>query len=426
MATITINLLDTKRTVLSKNNQVYLSAPNTDYLIIAGENDTTNFAVVHNAIYDEYVFTVTMVNAKGEGMQFELVNNTFNLGSEMTVAGYTKIYITATDGVEKVAWERIDIKISSTSPDYVALTGNDFEFVRYNLQTLTEAQQTQARDNINAASKDDIRIEKYAFETYANFIDWLAGTFERTDGILPTDLEIGDEILLVEPDKPDYWLKSKSEPITIADFAISETDLSNYVEKMIITEDYVGEEYTWNTAANKAKFLQYQENPSKYNLMFFKDSDTSFNITNFYTLFKYVNNLLPPNPSDGSQDYDLTFIFKTLDSIITIQYTTADDTISSSTETIYQKTYTIEFPTTSGGASDWQAVTGGFELEKTITGLGVFDSIVSVADDDTIWTTNELNATITADTLTFFVSSLPTTTITLTLSIAKGISGGTL
>lgn len=43
MTTITINLLDTKRTVLSKNNQVYLSAQNTDYLIIAGENDTTSY-----------------------------------------------------------------------------------------------------------------------------------------------------------------------------------------------------------------------------------------------------------------------------------------------------------------------------------------------------------------------------------------------
>ena len=57
MATITINLLDTKRTVLSKNNQVYLSAPNSDYLMVAGENNATDFAVLYNAIYDEYVFT---------------------------------------------------------------------------------------------------------------------------------------------------------------------------------------------------------------------------------------------------------------------------------------------------------------------------------------------------------------------------------
>lgn len=334
MTTITINLLDTKRTVLSKNNQVYLSAPNTDYLIIAGENDTTNFAVVHNAIYDEYVFTVTMVNAKGEGIQFELVDDTFNLGSEMTVAGYTKIYITATDGVEKVAWERIDIKISSTSPDYVALTENSFEFLRYNLQTLTEAQQTQVRDNINAASKDDIRIEKYAFETYANFTDWIAGTFERVDGILPTDLEIGDEILLVETDKPDYWLKSQSDPITIADFAISETDLSNYVEKMIITEDYVGDGvYTWNTAENKEKYLQYMENPAKYNLLFSKRTDESrFTYYNCYSLLKYTSYTIPPNPTTGEVYYHLGFDFKTLDSIITLDYRTDTDEITISME----------------------------------------------------------------------------------------------
>lgn len=90
------------------------------------------------------------------------------------------------------------------------------------------------------------------------------------------------------------------------------------------------------------------------------------------------------------------------------------------------KTYTTVLPTTSGGASDWQAVTGGYELAKTITGLTVYDSIVAVASDDTIWTTNELNATLTANTLTFFVSSLPSAEVTLTYTITKSVNGGSI
>jgi len=90
------------------------------------------------------------------------------------------------------------------------------------------------------------------------------------------------------------------------------------------------------------------------------------------------------------------------------------------------QTYTTTLPTTSGGASDWQAVTGGYELAKTVSGLTVYDSIVSVADDDTIWTDNELNATITTDTLTFFVSSLPNAEVGLTLTITKSINGGAI
>ena len=59
----------------------------------------------------------------------------------------------------------------------------------------------------------------YAFDTFMNFIDWLAGTYVREDGAVPSDLNIGDDVLIVEDGVPDYWVKSKSDPMTIDNFA---------------------------------------------------------------------------------------------------------------------------------------------------------------------------------------------------------------
>ena len=58
----------------------------------------------------------------------------------------------------------------------------------------------------------------YVFETRQNFIDWLEGTFSRTDNVKPTMLNIGDMILIEEMNVPDYWVRSKSTPMTIDDF----------------------------------------------------------------------------------------------------------------------------------------------------------------------------------------------------------------
>lgn len=60
--------------------------------------------------------------------------------------------------------------------------------------------------------------QTYVFETRENFIDWLDGTFNRTDAVKPTMLKVGDMILIEEMGVPDYWVKSKSSPMTINDF----------------------------------------------------------------------------------------------------------------------------------------------------------------------------------------------------------------
>ena len=59
----------------------------------------------------------------------------------------------------------------------------------------------------------------YVFDTFNNFTKWIAGTYVREDGLTTSDLNIGDDIFIVEEGTPDYWVKSKSDPMTIADFA---------------------------------------------------------------------------------------------------------------------------------------------------------------------------------------------------------------
>lgn len=59
----------------------------------------------------------------------------------------------------------------------------------------------------------------YVFDTFDNFTKWIAGTYVREDGLTTSDLNIGDDIFIAEEGVPDYWVKSKSEPMTITDFS---------------------------------------------------------------------------------------------------------------------------------------------------------------------------------------------------------------
>lgn len=82
--------------------------------------------------------------------------------------------------------------------------------------------------------------KSYVFNTKQQFLDWLNGTYTRPDGLLPRYLNIGDMILIVETGVPDYWLKSKSEPITINDFAEYEVKIdiqSVSVDNITITKN---------------------------------------------------------------------------------------------------------------------------------------------------------------------------------------------
>lgn len=57
------------------------------------------------------------------------------------------------------------------------------------------------------------------FDTRQEFVDWLDGAFTREDNLTPSLLNVGDMILIVEMGVPDYWVKFKTDPMTLADFA---------------------------------------------------------------------------------------------------------------------------------------------------------------------------------------------------------------
>lgn len=72
------------------------------------------------------------------------------------------------------------------------------------------------------------------FDTEQDFLDWLGGTYQRADGKTPSVLNIGDAILIKEQDVPDWWVSSKSDPMTINDFTeyevkieVGETKIDN-------------------------------------------------------------------------------------------------------------------------------------------------------------------------------------------------------
>ena len=75
--------------------------------------------------------------------------------------------------------------------------------------------------------------QSFVFDTQADFLGWIDGTFVRPDGKVVGDVNIADDILIKEQNVPDYWCSSKSNPMTIADFTEYETktNLTDYLAK---------------------------------------------------------------------------------------------------------------------------------------------------------------------------------------------------
>lgn len=75
--------------------------------------------------------------------------------------------------------------------------------------------------------------QSFVFDTQADFLGWIDGTFVRPDGKVVGDVNIADDILIKEQNTPDYWCSSKSNPMTIADFTEYETktNLTDYLAK---------------------------------------------------------------------------------------------------------------------------------------------------------------------------------------------------
>jgi outer membrane murein-binding lipoprotein Lpp len=85
------------------------------------------------------------------------------------------------------------------------------------------------------------------FDTKQQFLNWLAGIYERPDGYLPGALKLGDVILLKEQGVPDYWVSSISSPMTINNF-------TEYEVKIAI-EDYATLEQV-NALADRVEVVE--------------------------------------------------------------------------------------------------------------------------------------------------------------------------
>ncbi len=74
-----------------------------------------------------------------------------------------------------------------------------------------------------AYDKDEVdrRIKRltrvYSFETQQQFFDWLDGVYQRPDGVVKSDLEANNKIIIIEANVPNY-LVAKDNPQNINDF----------------------------------------------------------------------------------------------------------------------------------------------------------------------------------------------------------------
>lgn len=108
-------------------------------------------------------------------------------------------------------------------------TGLDEEAAR------AEGAETELGGRIDGVEADLMETREIAegasrglsFDTKQNLDDWFAGTFVRADGKLPADLHVGDNLLIAEPDTPDYWWDG--EKLVILEN--EKIDLTDYLQK---------------------------------------------------------------------------------------------------------------------------------------------------------------------------------------------------
>jgi hypothetical protein len=121
MSQIKLFLQDTKRvTPIGIDGFEINVSTTTGYKVIAGESNVTEIELQHSPLWDTWIFKVEMQNANGAWETASLVDGLFKIPDVMTVEGYTKIYISCTKGDLINRWERFDLKVWSTSPNWSA------------------------------------------------------------------------------------------------------------------------------------------------------------------------------------------------------------------------------------------------------------------------------------------------------------------
>lgn len=111
-----------------------------------------------------------------------------------------------------------------------------------NFQTGTQVASSISTHNNSGSAHSDIRAlaqtatdiangknRSYVFPTEANLNGWLAtpATYTRPDGKTKADLKIGDNLYIIEVDKPDYWWDGNAKQI----LETQKVDLTGYYTK---------------------------------------------------------------------------------------------------------------------------------------------------------------------------------------------------
>lgn len=164
MATINLFLLENRK-IKAEMDNIPLANDNS-YMIIAGEENATDFAILSKPPQLEFAeFTVEMVNSQGYGVEeTTIINNTFTLPIGMAVAGYGQILIrayTTINGEQSVIpFEVLKIKVWKTLSEWeenVAPKGTAGD-TRYTTSDVSgDIDYTLARDTDKTFTSDNIR-----------------------------------------------------------------------------------------------------------------------------------------------------------------------------------------------------------------------------------------------------------------------------
>lgn len=165
MAKIELRLLTSRRIIpIGIDGYQIDDETKTDFIVVTGESNVTEIEMkfpseIDGIIPSEGTIIIDLINARGQGLEIKPTLNEnkciINLDSRMTYRGYTKLYVQLIKDIKVVKWERYDLKIHSTSPDYSSEAQG-----QVNIQTSGDGSKILADDGIY--HDPDEYLEDYA------------------------------------------------------------------------------------------------------------------------------------------------------------------------------------------------------------------------------------------------------------------------
>lgn len=253
MANIIVTLLTNKRTrqTIEALDSV-VAAQAGGYIVVEGENETTEIAVNYPEQYQAQNCYVYMKNAKGEYATLTLssgVTKTFTLPSSMTYRGNTFLTFYAENNGIVTAWLPVVVPVAATGVDYVKAAMASEDIIRQMLdatrQAAAQAENVRQRADNGEFKGDGVFVK---FSAYADGHDmtrtWTAG--QKYIGVF-----------------------------------VSNMDSTRY------------QDYTWQQIVGDGVIIRYSENADGHNMT-----------TTWQDGQRYIGILIAASPSNNYQDYE--------------------------------------------------------------------------------------------------------------------------